>query len=115
MKHKITFTLIGLLVYAGFLLTLRPTLAVNSNAPRAVVILRAQEQWITTDQGGGHYASVPTGIGVLVSSSSSNAPSFNPTNQYVLRPLAQALADLLDAGYRIEHIDGPTFTYTLVR
>lgn len=78
----------------------------------AVVIQGYQVMRYDTD---GH---VYTGIGVYCSSSSSNAPVFPPAKFYndgtsgPVYPLAEAIAQLLDAGYHIEKTDGINFVMT---
>lgn len=90
------------------------THATETRKLHSVVVLRAQEQWVTTDQGNGQPpVTVPVGLGIYTFSSSAGAPTFYTTNQYQLPSLAQALADLLNDGYHIEHAD--QLTYTLVR
>lgn len=92
---------------------------------REVVILQAQQDSIQVGDGLGHYAWTWDQLVVVRGNSSSNAPTFptfifgdavkvtGQTNTVV--PLAQALADLLSQGYRIETSGGVPFTYLLVK
>jgi len=89
------------LVYGG-----SHIMATQPPQPRACVILQSKQIIQQTPNG-----PVYVGIGVYCSSSSSNAPRFDPGafdqsgNSQPLWPLAEAIAQCLEAGFHIESTD----------
>lgn len=98
--------LIGLTVSRGKDEAIGPT-ALPKRAP-GVVILQADQA--TSNNGQLYYQ----GLLVYNSSSSSNAPTF-PNYPQNITVLADALADLLAKGYRIEKVSDNMLNYLLVK
>lgn len=111
MKQLIVIALYGACL--GALIT-HTTAKPDKQDGRGCVILQGQQTFARSS--GGYYF---PGVVVYCSSSSSNAPQFSPPvftqdggiNQAV--SLADAIAQLLELGYHIEHVE--ELNYTLVK